>query len=259
VRVLYAGSLTHLMETAVGPAFSAATGYRLQGVAGGSAALAHTIRSGLRTADVFVSASPQVDDGLMGPAHGDWVRWYIPFARAPLVLAYQPRSPFAARLRAPDWHAVLLEPGLRLGGTDPQLDPKGALTLQLLAAMSAYYGEPGLAPTVRQRLQVFPEEELVGRLLAGQLDAAFLYSLEARQAGVPYVLPPPAVDPEAVYTVTVLRGAPDPAGAVAFVRFLLGPRGRTLLEDAGLTPLPAAVRGDAGALPAALRQDLAPR
>jgi ABC-type Fe3+ transport system substrate-binding protein len=39
------------------------------------------------------------------------------------------------------------------------------------------------------------------------------------------------------YTVTVLNRAPDTAGAVAFVRFLLGPQGQRLLRKVGVTLL----------------------
>jgi len=80
VSVLYAGSLVNLMERSLGPAFDKASGDRFQGYAGGSSLLANQIKGNLRRADVFVSAAPKVNDSLMGPANGDWVSWYVPFA-----------------------------------------------------------------------------------------------------------------------------------------------------------------------------------
>src|SRR5271156_450454 len=81
VSVLYAGSLVNLMEHGVGPAFDKASGDTFQGFAGGSSGLANQIKGKLRQGDVFVSASPKVNDGLMGAANGDWVSWYVTFAQ----------------------------------------------------------------------------------------------------------------------------------------------------------------------------------
>ena len=75
VNVLYAGSLVNLMERGIGPAFDKASGDTFQGFAGGSSGLANQIKGKLRQGDVFVSASPKVNDGLTGAANGDWVSW----------------------------------------------------------------------------------------------------------------------------------------------------------------------------------------
>jgi len=59
---------------------------------------------------------------------------------------------------------------------------------------------------------VFPEETLVGRLQAGQLDArAFFYANEAKEAGIPTVTLG-AIQLAATYTVTVLDKAPPRLG-----------------------------------------------
>src|ERR1700748_3913534 len=76
VNVMYAGSLVHMMEQRVGPAFEKATGLTFQGYAGGSNGLANQIRGKLRRGDVFISANPKVNDDLTGAANGDWVKWY---------------------------------------------------------------------------------------------------------------------------------------------------------------------------------------
>src|ERR1700737_1492003 len=86
VNVLYAGSLVNLMERGVGPAFSKATGEQFRGYAGGSNKVANEIKGELRRGDIFISAHPKVDEQLMGAANGDWARWNILFAGAPLVI-----------------------------------------------------------------------------------------------------------------------------------------------------------------------------
>lgn len=254
VAVLYAGSLVNLMEHGVGPAFDAATGYTFEGFAGGSTELAHEITGKVRRGDVFISASPKVTAALLH-AGGDWESWYASFASAPLVLAYNPKSAFAAKLRDEPWYQALSEPGIKVGRTDPTLDPKGKLTITALHAAAAAYHDPGLAGKILANTQVFPETELVGRLEAGQLDAGFFYANEAKENALPTVSLG-AVHEKATYTLTALNHAPDAAGAAAFVRFLLGPQGRALLTQHGLTVLTPAVAGNTSAVPKPLRSVL---
>ena len=255
--MLYAGSLVHVMQDGIGPAFTRASGDRLAGDPGGSVALANAVRAKLQRADVFISAEPTVNASLMGPGNGAWVSWYVPFAASPLVLAYNPKSRFASSLQTQPWYQVLAESGFRLGRTDPKLDPKGALTVQFVDAAGRYYHRPTLAAQVlgsaENPRQVFPETALVGRLQAGQIDAGFLYGEEASQAHLPYVRLPAAITPSAQYTVAILRAAPDPAAATAFVRFLLGPGGQAILRQEGFAQVRPVVAGNASALPSGLR------
>jgi molybdate/tungstate transport system substrate-binding protein len=128
VNVLYAGSLVNLMERNIGPAFAKIGGEQFRGYAGGSNKVANEIKGGLRRGDIFISANPKVDDQLMGAANGDWVRWYILFAESPLVIGASTSSKFAADFKTKPWYEVLAEPRIKIGRTDPKLDPKGALT-----------------------------------------------------------------------------------------------------------------------------------
>lgn len=248
VRVLYAGSLVNVMEHRVGPAFQRATGVGFDGFAGGSKELANEVSGHVRVGDVFLSASPAIDRLLETRASGHWVDWYVTFASTPLVIGYNPGSRYAAALRNRPWYRVLTDSGIRVGRTDPQLDPKGKLTVAALAAAQRAYRRPGLAADVERHSQVFPEEELVGRLAAGQLDAGFFYRAEAVAAHIPFV-GLGKVEETASYTVTVLNRAPNRSGALAFVRYLLGPAARRALSAAGLTlRAPSAT----GRLPASL-------
>lgn len=260
VWVMYAGSLANMMEHDLGPAFDRATGFSFRGEAKGSNALANEIKGKLRRADVFISASPSVDASLMGTGNGDWVRWYVTFAVAPMVIGYNARSRFAKAFETGSWLQALSQPGIRLGRTDPRLDPKGVRAIELLQNAQKADGLEGLVRKVLgapdNPRQIFPEQDLVGRLQSGQLDAAFFYSNEASALGIPFVTPPVAIDPKATFTVAILRDAPQREGAVSFVAFLLGPAGRRILERSGLTLTAPSVHGDRAGLPAALAEDV---
>lgn len=250
VTVLYAGSLVRLMEDGIGPGFDKATGYSFTGISGDSKALASEIKAKVHLADVFVSASPTVNTSLEGSANGDWVSWYAEFATSPLVIGYNPKSKFAQALKTQPWYRVVTRPGFLLGRTDPATDPKGKLAAQALTAAAAADNEPGLDQIVASTSNIFPENTLVGRLQAGQLDAGFFYSAEAKAAGIPTVAFT-GQDLQAAYTVTVLNHPPDPAAADAFVTYLLGSGGgATLTADGFVRTNPA--KGT-GPVPAALQ------
>jgi molybdate/tungstate transport system substrate-binding protein len=260
VSVLYAGSLVNLMEHGIGPAFDKATGGTFEGFAGGSNGLANQITGKLRRGDVFVSAAANVNDTLMGTANGNWVQWYITFAQSPIVIGYNPSSKFAADLKTKPWYEVLQEPGIKVGRTDPELDPKGALTVQLLKHAEQVYKLPGLTQKVlgdlENPVQVRPEENLVGRLQSGQIDAGFFYSTETHDMKISAIPLPAEVGLSAQYTVTVLRDAPNPSGAARFVSFLLGPQGQAIMRQHGLDAIKPTVTGDAQAVPSTVRSSL---
>jgi molybdate/tungstate transport system substrate-binding protein len=190
-----------------------------------------------------------VNKALEGTANGDWTRWYIAFARSPLVIGFNPRSRFARDFQSKPWYEVLEEPGLRLGRTDPKLDPKGALTVALMREAEVLYKMPGLARRIlgsaENAAQVLPEETLVGRLQSGELGAGFFYSIETAKAHIPAIALPAALAFGAEYTVTILRTAPNPEGAERFLAFLLGPEGRRLMERHGLSREKPALYGSA--------------
>jgi molybdate/tungstate transport system substrate-binding protein len=257
VNVLYAGSLVNLMERSVGPAFAKSSGEQFRGYAGGSNKVANEIKGGLRRGDIFISASPKVDDNLMGAANGDWVRWYILFAESPLVIGYNTSSRFAADFKTRPWYEVLLEPGIKIGRTDPKLDPKGAFTVELMQRAEQFYHEPGLAQRILgaadNPAQVLPEEVLVGRFQSGELDAAFFYSTEAADTKMTTVKPLGEIEPKARYTVSILNNSPNPAGAERFVLFLLGSEGQALLQKHGLDPVKPIVSGEAQTISATIQ------
>lgn len=232
VDVYYAASLTEIMDAQIGPAFENATGYEFVGFPGESKELASEIRAGLVRADVFISASRAVTTSLEGKPHGNLAEAPEQFGRTNLELGYNPRSRFAAKLKARPWWAVVVQPGFSLGRTDPSTDPKGVLAVRALDEAAAAHHLPALRRDADQPSVVYPEASLVGRVQSGQLDAGFFYSVEAVAAHLPAV----GLGEQlyAGYTAAVLNRSPHSAGARAFVAFLLGPKAQSLLRRDGM-------------------------
>ena len=242
VSVLYAGSLVTPMEGAVKTALGA-RGIDFQGQPGGSKELANLIRAGVRNPDVFISVDPKIVASL-----GDKVASATTFAGTSLGIAWAPQSRFAALFdsvlaRKATLSQALQQPGIKFGRTDPQLDPKGAYTVE---AVTTWLGHDGAAKIIGQPenpAQIFPEEDLLARVDTGQIDAGFFYQTEAIARGYHFVPLPgaAAMTDRITYTLAVMKAAPHTQTAKAFADFILTGEGRTILERAGLTyrtPLP---------------------
>lgn len=254
VSVLYAGSLVNLMEKTVGPTFDKATGFTFEGQGAGSNALATMITGKTVKADVFVSASPKVNKLLEGSANGDWTTWYATFASSRLVIGINPKSTFASALRSKPWYDVVGESGFKLGSTDALTDPKGALSVTALENAAKSESKPALATIAKSYNNVQPEESLVARLQAGQLDAAFFYASEAKAAGLE-TIPLTGQDLKASYTITKIKGAPNSSGADSFIQYLLGSEGQADMKKFGYDlTVPATVTGTG--VPASLKSVL---
>jgi molybdate/tungstate transport system substrate-binding protein len=252
VTTLFAGSLVAYMERSFRPSFEKATGYGFEGFGGGSTELANEIKGGVRRGDVFVSAAAAADHVLEGAANGNWVSWYSSFMASPLVLAYNPQSSVGRQLRAGrPWYRVLAESGIRVGRTDPKLDPKGVLTTEAIAAAARRLHHPALL-RAQSHFETFPETALVGRMQSGQLDAGFFYSVEAKTAKLATV-PLTPVYKYAEYTVTILNRASNRTGAAALIRYLLNVARTYTLNRNGLNPMTLKFAGPRNAVPAGLR------
>jgi molybdate/tungstate transport system substrate-binding protein len=248
VSVLYAGSLVSVMEQAIGPAFTKQTGIGFQGHTGGSNGLAAQIKAGSLHGDVFISADPRVNADLTGGANGDRVKWYVTFAESPLVHGISPSSRFADGAKGKPWSEVLMQPGVKIGRTDPAKDPKGALTVELLKK-----ADKPVAKSVLEHSAVLPEEALVKKVQTGELDVGFFYSVETTDAGLTIIDLPLGISPKAIYTLTILQNAPNPDGAQQFVSFLLGSKATALLKEHGLALTRPQLTGPDTSVPQAIR------
>lgn len=268
LRVAYAGSMGVVMDNAAGPAFAKAYQATYQGIGQGSYALAHLLAAHQLQADVFVTITP-------GPVQvlkqAGLVTRSTPVASTQMVVIYSPQSRFAHDLDAAShgdkkWYDVLSEPGLRLGRTDPAVDPQGANVLLTLQLASDYYHKPDLPKAIaglpQNPEQIFTEPSLMSRLEAGQIDAAIGYLSAAQSHRLPTIALPDEInlgnpDMQAswydrasvtlangktlhvqplVFYASVLTNAKQPALAREFVSYLQSSQGQALFREHGYSP-----------------------
>ena len=70
-------------------------------------------------------------------------------------------------------------PGLKIGRTDPKLDPKGAYTIEGMTMWLGSAGARRILGDDENPSQIFPEENLLARVDTGQVDVGFFYQTEA--------------------------------------------------------------------------------
>jgi len=236
VKVLYAGSLAGLMTNQISPAFHVASGYTFSGTSGDSGSLSNGIVSGVYAgSDVFVSASPAKNTPLMN-ASTPFETWYATWATSPVVFAFESGSKVSSTLQSTPWYQVLTNSAYKVGRTDPASDPTAVLADEAVtmtaAAMPAQAA--ALNAFVSSTTNKYGETAMPALIEAGQLDAGFVYQVEAKQQNLSYVpLTVPNVDMSkihATYTISILKNAPDEAAAEAFVKYLLGPPGQAFLN-----------------------------
>jgi molybdate/tungstate transport system substrate-binding protein len=226
----------------------------------GSSALAQLIASGSIRPDVFVpvTAGPIRTVLQSGKASSA-----IPVAQTEMVIAYSPKSRFAARFDAAahgqaDWWKILQEPGLRFGRTDPVADPQGRNIIFTMMLAAQFYKQPELVesvlgPTVNPK-QISEEPNVQARLQSGELDAASAYKIQPGPFHLPFLTLPKEINlsgehvasehpdvtlalkgktyhPEPlIYYAAVLKDAPHPQAANAFVEWLKGDEGQAIFR-----------------------------
>ncbi|MEH0824104.1 MULTISPECIES: molybdate ABC transporter substrate-binding protein [unclassified Micromonospora] len=220
VTVFAAASLTGSFTTLGRQFEDAHPGVRVTFNFAGSSGLATQITQGA-PADVFASASPKnmatVTDA--GAAAGS----PTVFARNQLVIAVPKGNPGGVA-----GLADLTRPGAKVALCAEQV-PCGAAATRALA-------EAGVRLT-----PVTLEQDVKGALskvTLGEVDAALVYRTDVRSAaanvdGVEFPESARAVND---YPLVVLKDAPNPAAARAFVDHVRSDQGRAVLTDAGFQP-----------------------
>ena len=220
--------------------------------------------------DVIGVADYGVISKILIPDHAGW---YVTFARNAMVLIYTDESIGAGEINGQNWWQVLLRPGVRAGRSEPTLDPNGYRTLMAFQLAERFYRQPGLAARLQRALgarYIRPKEaDLTALVQAGELDYSWSYLSIARTAGLRHVDLPKEIDlsdprlgewysqarvrlPGAsrggadsvefrgepiVYALSIPRRAPHPQTAREFVRFILSPVGKGILEKNGFLVL----------------------
>lgn len=208
VNVAYASSLQFLNEKIVSPAFTQAEGYKFVGHGGASTELANDITSGELTPDVFESVGGD-NIKLIEPK---FTNWYVQYAGTSIVLAYNPKSKYAADFKAVAngsknvcslFSSTLQTPGFKLGRTDPNIDPQGRDFIMMVELAQSYCHLP--SDTAAKILgtsdfgtanssQIYAESSLDSTLQSGQLDAASAFITQAVELKLPYIKLPDQIN-----------------------------------------------------------------
>jgi molybdate/tungstate transport system substrate-binding protein len=148
-----------------------------------------------RVPDLILLADADVFPRFLVPAHATW---YAQLARNRMVVAYTPRSKFAAEISARNWMSILARPNVEVGRTDPNLAPVGYRTLLTLQLAERHYRRPGLAKQLvanaPQRNMRPNAAELAALLATGELDYIYDYQSVAEANGFRFVQLPPEID-----------------------------------------------------------------
>lgn len=282
--VFHAGSLAVPVKE-LSAAFEAAhPGVAVLSEASGSRTAARKVSELGRQADLVMSADYSVIDTLLMPT---FASWDLIFARNTMVIAYTDRSKYAREINAKNWYQILQRTGVIYGHSDPNADPCGYRTLLVWQLAERYYGVSGLYQALVADCppaNIRPKEvDLVALLQSGDMDYAFEYQSVAVQHGLEFISLPEAINlsraqdadlykrasveingsqpgttmrvtgSPILYGVTIVKNAPHPRLALAFIEFLLGPKGQAILSSCGQPPVvPARVEAGADHLPAAL-------
>jgi len=233
---------------------------------------------------VIGSADYTLIPELMYPDYADW---YIIFAKNQMCIAYTDNSQFADEITGDNWYEILARDGVTYGRSDPDQDPCGYRTLMVWQLAEKHYNVSGIYENLYETADdlMRPKSvELIALLESGDLDYAFEYSSVATQHNLNYVELPPEInlaekDMEDFYAqaeveiagaepgeTIVLKGSPIVYGvtipsnfanqemAIAWVDFLLGEEGMTIMEANGQPPVSPGKTDDASKLPEALKK-----
>ena len=169
VSLLAAGSLHNALENG----FQSSVEATVEAEARGSAAAARLVDEGQRDPDILSLADTALFDAPLDSP------WLAEFATNSMVIAYNPETEGGQRLAdagTDGWYRPLVDGDVRLGRTDPALDPLGYRTLFLFELATDYYDTGvDLRAAIPRREQVYPETQLVSQFETGSIDAAVTY------------------------------------------------------------------------------------
>ncbi|MHB8383533.1 MAG: substrate-binding domain-containing protein [Candidatus Binataceae bacterium] len=202
--------------------------------------------------------------------------WAVLFAGNSMGIVYTAHSKFASEINADNWRQVLARPGVRYGHSNPERDPAGYWTLVVWQLAAGFYHEPNLPAQLAAgcpRANIRPHNiDLIALLQSGELDYYFGYASDARLGELKFLALPPQINlgnidraanyaqakvevgsgpnrktitgAPVAYAATLTSNPPNRAGAIDFMRLMLGAAGRTAARDAGLIGYPQALGWD---------------
>lgn len=230
---------------------------------GGSVKMVKQVTEMKQPADIVAVADYSVIPKYMFGDNGQqkYTDWYVGFASNAITFVYTNKSKGQDKINNNNWYQVLAGEGVQIGRSNPDTDPSGYQTLQMLNLAAKYYKEPGLEEKVLANAPAQnirdTETELLSALEAGQIDYLAIYKSDARQHNLKYLDLPPQIDLSdpryaslyqqakvktkngeitgnpIVYAVTIPDNAPNAEWARKYVAFLLGPEGQDIMKKNG--------------------------
>ncbi len=284
IIIFHAGSLTVPVDKLTKAFQEKHPGVSFETESGGSRTIARKVSELGKQADIVMSADYSVIDSLLIP---DFASWNVRFARNTMVIAYTDKSKYADEINSDNWYDILTRDGVVYGHSEPDADPCGYRTLMVWQLAEAHYKIDGLNQKLADHCpakNVRPKAvELIAMLESGDMDYAFEYRSVAVQHGLKYVELPEQINlgsieyadvyktatveisgsepgktvtktgSPIVYGLTMPKNAPSPDLAVAFLEFLLGPEGQSILDSQGQPPIVPPLVNDVSLLPASLQ------
>jgi len=175
--------------------------YDVKRESSGSRAAARKITDIGKSADVMASADYKVIDNLMIPNHA---KFNAQFATNEMALVYTEHSKFASEITSQNWPEIFLRDGVKIGHSNPNMDPAGYRSMLVTKLAEKFYKIPGFFDKLlgygdsykngkenRKKAIVRPKEtDLLGLLESGIFDYLYIYKSVAQQHHLKYIILP---------------------------------------------------------------------
>lgn len=204
ITVFHAGSLA-VPFADVEKAFEAKyPQYDVQREASGSRAAARKISEIGKAADVMASADYNVINNLLIPHHA---KFNAQFATNEMAIAYTAKAKYADEINATNWPEIFLRDGVKVGHSNPNMDPCGYRSVLVTKLAEKHYKIPSFYNKLfgygesykvgeedRKKVIVRPKEtDLLGLIEANAYDYLYIYKSVAEQHGLKYITLPKEV------------------------------------------------------------------
>lgn len=172
--------------------------YDVQREGSGSRAAARKITDINKPADVMASADYKVIDNLMIPNHA---KFNAQFTTNEMAIAFTDKSKYADQITAENWPQIFLKEGVKVGHSNPNMDPCGYRSMLVTKLAESYYNTPGLFHKLfgygdsyqdgeenKNKVIVRPKEtDLLELIEAGTYDYLYIYKSVAEQHHLRYL------------------------------------------------------------------------
>jgi molybdate/tungstate transport system substrate-binding protein len=255
---------------------------------GGSVKMAKQITDLHKDADLLAVADYSVIPKYMFGGNGKpaYAKWYVGICRNAVTFVYTDKSKGAKEINSKNWYKVLARKGVEIGRSNPDTDPSGYQTVQMLNLANKYYKDPNLEKSVLANAPLSnmrdTETSLIAALQLGQIDYLAIYRSDALQHHLKFIDLPAKInlsDPAEsasyaqgtvqtkngtltgkpiVYAITVVEGSKNADIAEKYVAFLLGPEGQAVMKKNGFGEFKPAYAVNPDAVPAGLKSIVKP-